>query len=113
MFYNRLEMLCLQKFGKKPQSLFKELGVSSGVISRWKQTGKTPDLSILLKLSSLFGVSLDYLVFGKDAENTLSPVETEMLCVFRKLSGAEQYKLIGRAQEIVEAAEIISKADVS
>ncbi len=113
MFWDRFYLLCETKFGKKPNALLNELGVASGTLSRWKNKGKLPDGEKLLDLSRIFEVSVDYLLTGRENNDTLSVIETEMLSVFRKLPTNEQYKLIGRAELIAEQAEANSKADVS
>ena len=42
----------------------KEIGISNGASSKWKTS--SPSLDILKKLSEYFGVSVDYLMTGKE-----------------------------------------------
>ena len=56
MCYN----LCLRN-GKRPNPVGKEIGLSSGIISKWKNGG-IPNGETLMKLARYFNVSTDYLL---------------------------------------------------
>ena len=60
MFWERFYGLCLKR-GKKPTQVGKEIGRSSGIISKWK-AGGIPNGETLMKLSRYFDVSVDYLL---------------------------------------------------
>ena len=60
MFWERFYSLC-QRIGKKPNPVGKEIGLSSGIISKWK-SGGVPNGATLMKLSKYFNVSTDYLL---------------------------------------------------
>lgn len=60
MFWERFYSLC-QRVGKKPNPVGKEIGLSSGIISKWK-AGGIPNGETLMKLSNYFNVSVDYLL---------------------------------------------------
>lgn len=60
MFWERFYGLCLKR-GKKPNPVGKEIGLSSGIISKWK-AGGIPNGETLMKLSRYFDVSVDYLL---------------------------------------------------
>ncbi len=60
MFWERFYGLC-QKCDKKPNPVGKEIGLSSGIISKWK-AGGIPNGETLMKLSRYFHVSTDYLL---------------------------------------------------
>ena len=60
MFWERFYSLCL-RMGKKPNPVGKEIGLSSGIISKWK-AGGIPNGETLMKLSKYFNVSVDYLL---------------------------------------------------
>lgn len=49
------------------------LDVSRQSVSKWENDGAMPDLDKLVKLSQLFGVSLDQLVMGKEEEAGQAP----------------------------------------
>ena len=60
MFWDRFFALC-QRNGKKPNPVGKEIGLSSGIISKWKNGG-IPTGETLIKLARYFDVSVDYLL---------------------------------------------------
>ena len=60
MFWERFYNLCLRN-GKRPNPVGKEIGLSSGIISKWKNGG-IPNGETLMKLARYFGVSTDYLL---------------------------------------------------
>ena len=60
MFWKRFYNLCLQN-GKRPNPIGKEIGLSSGIINKWKNGG-IPNGETLMKLAKYFDVSVDYLL---------------------------------------------------
>ena len=60
MFWKRFYNLCLRS-GKRPNPIGKEIGLSSGIISKWKNGG-IPNGETLIKLANYFDVSADYLL---------------------------------------------------
>lgn len=60
----RLQKLRRQA-GMSQQELADQLHVSRQSISKWELGTATPDLDNLVRLSKLFGVSLDELVLGR------------------------------------------------
>jgi transcriptional regulator with XRE-family HTH domain len=79
MFWERFYGLC-QRVGKKPNPVGKEIGLSSGIISKWK-AGGIPNGETLMKLSKYFNVSVDYLLGISPQieikENFLKPIYTD------------------------------------
>lgn len=55
-------------------ALAEQLHISRQSISKWENGDATPDLDHIILLSSIFGVSLDYLVLGKKTEKTIERV---------------------------------------
>lgn len=66
MFYDTLCTLCFQK-GIAVTFLIKELNMSSGNLSKWKN-GIVPRSDTLKKIANYFGVSTDYLL-GNEQKN--------------------------------------------
>ena len=64
MFWEKYELLC-KRNGKSPNTVGKEIGVSSGSISWWKK-GKVPHAPTLRKIADYFGVSVKYLLGQTD-----------------------------------------------
>lgn len=62
---DRVKELCRLK-GISQGRMEKEIGISNGASSKWKTS--SPSLDILKKLSEYFGVSVDYLMTGKEKE---------------------------------------------
>lgn len=65
MFWERLYQLCLAR-KTKPNPVAREIGVSSGNVSRWKAEGTLPNGETLVKLADYFDCSIDYLVGRTD-----------------------------------------------
>lgn len=103
MFWERFFALCDSVYGKKPNALLNELGISSGTLSNWKNKGMLPDGKKLIELSQIFEVSIDYLLTGKSSEPKLTDKEEELLKHFRRLPESEQWKLIGRTETLAES----------
>ena len=59
MFWEQFIQLCNER-DIKPNPLAKELGISSGILTRWK-SGSLPNTDTLIKISNYFNVSIDYL----------------------------------------------------
>lgn len=51
--------------GLSQDTLAEQLGVSRQSVSKWETDGSIPDLNRLVKLSTVFGVTLDELVKGE------------------------------------------------
>ena len=64
MFWERFYDLCIKK-GTKPNPLAKDIGISSGVITKWK-SGSIPNGEMLIKISDYFDCSIDYLLGRTD-----------------------------------------------
>ena len=65
MFYRRIIML--RKQAKMSQlQLAEALHVSASTIGMYEQGRRVPGLDVLIRMSQVFGVSLDYLITGKD-----------------------------------------------
>lgn len=52
--------------------LAQKLNYSDKAVSKWERGESLPDLSVLIELANLFGVSLDYLVTEKHETKTIS-----------------------------------------
>lgn len=63
--YEVFELL-LSKFDVTPYRVSKETGISTATLSDWKNGRSTPKQDKLKKIADYFGVSLDYLMSGKE-----------------------------------------------
>ena len=73
--YSVFEQL-LQKYNITPYKVAKEAGVTQTALSNWKSGRSTPTTKTLQKIADYFGVTIDYLMTGKedsDKEPQLTP----------------------------------------
>ena len=63
--YEVFEQL-LQKYGVTSYKVSKETGVTQTSLSNWKSGRNTPSTKTLQKIADYFGVSVDYLMTGKE-----------------------------------------------
>ena len=86
--------------GMSQGDLAEALSVSRQSVSKWETDGATPDLEKLIKLSELFGISLDTLVKGSEpipqAEPTHQP-EPQVIYVERTGNATPPRKVTGYA----------------
>ena len=97
MFYDIFISLCNEK-GVKPSPLLSSLGLSKSNSKNW-QEGKVPDTKAVIALSEYFGVTTDYLLFGK--KNEISEIETKLLDRFRQLDELEKEVILGKVSEMI------------
>lgn len=71
MFWKNFYNLC-QKANKSPNAVAKELGISSGAVTSWKN-GKTPHHGTLIKIAQFFEVSTDFLLGVTPTADTSPP----------------------------------------
>jgi transcriptional regulator with XRE-family HTH domain len=100
MFWDIFVALCNEN-DTKPNPVAKELGLSSGSVTSWKN-GKVPHYSTLLKIADYFNVSVDYLLTGQKETPTAESDErrTELMKLFNLLDDAGQDALIAIAQQM-------------
>ena len=60
MFWERFVQLCAER-NTKPNPVAKELGISSGAVTNWKN-GAVPQSATLKRIADYFGVSTSYLL---------------------------------------------------
>lgn len=65
--YSIFEQLLL-KFGVSAYRVSKDAGVTQASLSTWKSGKSTPSSETLQKIANYFGVTVDYLMTGKEPE---------------------------------------------
>lgn len=80
--------------GMSQGDLADALEVSRQSVSKWETGGATPDLDKLVKMSALFGVTLDELVTGEHAQETTQP-EPHVIYVERAREDYPKRKIAG------------------
>lgn len=73
--YEIFEQL-LQKHGVTAYRVAKEAGVTQTALSNWKSGRSTPTTKTLQKIADYFGVTIDYLMTGKEPEEQSEPTLT-------------------------------------
>lgn len=94
--YEIFEQL-LQKYGVTSYKVAKEAGVTQTALSNWKTGRSTPTVKTLQKIADYFGVTVDYLMTGKDEkppEPQLTPrdkkdITKDLESIMQKLSDKE------------------------
>lgn len=73
MYYENFEKLCNLK-NVKPGAVSKATGISTATLTNWKYDRYTPKQDKLQLIADFFGVTVDYLMSGKeDSEKKESP----------------------------------------
>ena len=96
--FNNIVNLC-RKNGTSVTNLARMFTQSSSHVERWKNGTISPD--VLISIAEHFGVSLDYLMTGKETIK-LTQNEQELLSVFHNFDDREQIKIIGRIEEYLD-----------
>lgn len=102
MFWDNFYNLCIER-NLKPNPVAKELGISSGAVTKWK-TGTLPSCEALIKLANYFDVTIDSLLGiektlsgGYPEERSEKPIiksnRDYFADMFRKLSNDELLEL--------------------
>ena len=76
-------------------------GISKNNIGNYKN-GQIPNATILYKLSQIFGISMEYLLIGKDAEN-LTQDEKRLIELYRNTNDVGQPLTMKHAEDIQQA----------
>lgn len=83
---NNIKRLCNEKNISISQ-LEKELNLSTGLISRWKE--KTPTLERLVDIATRFNVSIDTLINGEEFSQTESKISLLIQALYQKTQRLE------------------------
>jgi transcriptional regulator with XRE-family HTH domain len=82
----------LKRIGGKRAGLCRSVGVSSGSLSDWIRNGTIPDADIALKIAEYLGVSIHWLITGKD-EQGLTLEERNLLAKYSRLDVRDRYEI--------------------
>lgn len=75
-FAERITKLRIAK-GISQGQLSQKLGVKRSVVSYYESGERLPSYDVLIEMSRVFGVSLDYLLKGKDSSRIVSVAELQ------------------------------------
>lgn len=112
MFYNRLKELCKNK-GTSVTAMSKELGLSSGNVTNWKN-GRLPKTAIMIQIANYLNVSVDYLM-GETEEQKKPLVnnDEELTDYLQELKDREEMRMLFSVtktctkEEVEQAVRII------
>lgn len=65
----------LKKQKKKQKELADYIGLSTSAISDWKKKGTNPAAEKISVIADFFGVSVDYLLTGRERDETKEPIK--------------------------------------
>lgn len=80
--------------------LAQKIGVSTGAIGLWEVNKREPDANMLLKLSKVFDVPVDYILENEE-RNTLIIIDESGYCCRFQLS-EEKLQVIAKLAELLE-----------
>ncbi len=103
MFWERFYNQCLEK-GIKPNPFGKTIGISSGVLTKWKD-GTIPNGETLFKIAEALDCSVDYLLGRTDNPQShtgtgVAQDENKLLTCFAALNDEGKEKAIERLEEM-------------
>lgn len=81
--------------GKMAASLCKILHVNTSQTSSWKNRNSDPPAKYIMQIADFLEVSVEYLLTGEDTSAKLTPLETEVVRLFRQLPAEKQYEFKG------------------
>lgn len=108
--YEIFEQL-LQKYGVTAYKVSKETGVTQTSLSNWKSGRNTPSTKTLQRIADYFGVTVDYLMTGKEEpekkETTLTPkderdIAKDLKKIMNDIKNAKDSPLYYNGEEIDE-----------
>lgn len=100
MFWKQFVSLC-NKNGTTPTAVVKDLGISGGSVTKWKN-GSAPRDTTLQTIADYFGVSPEYFTeeTKKDPNSEESELESRLLTLFRGVDNSDKEMLL----DMIEAA---------
>ena len=88
MFYDNIYKICNEK-GTTPTTVLKELGFSTGNVSKWKN-GSIPNIEIALAIAQHLDTSLDYLITGKETHYSAYSIDPEWVEIISNIPADKQ-----------------------
>ena len=112
MFWDQFIKLCNDNH-TRPNPVAKELGYSSGVVTKWKN-GSLPQTEALIKISQYFNVSIDYLIHGENFSFEISTQNNpERIIITDKNERLliQNYRVLHYARQIQFLSSLITEAE--
>lgn len=114
MYYENFEKLCLEK-NVTASKVSKATGISTATLSSWKKNVYTPKQDKLQLIADYFGVTLDYLINGKEKESEFSPEQADLWIAIRHdkelLNALEKYMKLSEENKkrVLERIDTLSE----
>lgn len=83
-------------------ALERELGLSNGIIKKWKK--QNPSCDKIMLIANYLRVSTDFILKGVESNNQLSTEENELLRIYNSLPSDDKIKVKERAETLAELA---------
>lgn len=109
MYYEVFQQLCDER-GVRPGTVSKATGVSTATLTNWKQGKYTPKPDKLQKIADYFGVSLDYLMNGRNQDAYYVNPETAKIA--QKVFDDPELRLLFEAAQDVKPENIKLAAEM-
>lgn len=84
----------LSSSNQRRADLVRGTGISEGTIRSWYTRGACPSVEAAYKVAQYFGVTVEWLVTGKEQKDTLSAEEKELLELFRTLDERDKQTIL-------------------
>lgn len=102
---NRIDNL-LTQMQMKRTDLARATNIPVSTIKNWINEGSTPSADAAFKVANYFGITVEWLVTGKNSENKkqdviLSDQENSLIDIYRKLDERDQNALITMAESLL------------
>ncbi|QEY34655.1 helix-turn-helix transcriptional regulator [Caproiciproducens galactitolivorans] len=112
--FDRISEL-LRKNKMTQADLARKTGISTGLISQWKNRSQNPSAEKLQKVAECFNVSVDYLLGNEQKEKPLVNNDEELTAYLEELKTRPEMKMLfnlakGATKEDVEKAVKIVEA---
>lgn len=108
----RVERLIYEK-GISRTELARQVETKESTIRNWSVRGSSPSAEAAYKVAQYFGVTVEWLVSGKEEKDSLTPDERELLELFRALDERDKNTILTLARSLEEqycAADRLSGA---
>lgn len=72
-------MILRRRAGMSQLQLAEKLHIGPSAVGMYEQGRRTPSVDLLIDMANLFGVSLDYLITGKESSNSIADKRGEAM----------------------------------
>lgn len=110
MYYDTFEKLCTLH-GVKPAHVANATGVKTATLSSWKNGTYTPKVDKLMAIADYFGVTIDHLVRGEEA-NAITDAANKDYALSRMPDKIKEYALKLSKLDQEKQSQIMSLIDM-